>query len=92
MFYAIYHPYGTRTMSVGDALFRFAAREERDRKVDDEPFDGSNYHWSSVTRAEARRLFPRAFADLENRDLLFERWEDGQWMDRPTGGGYRYME
>ena len=89
MFYAIYHPYGTRTMSIGDALFRFATREERDRKV--ESFDGSDYHWSAVTRAEARRLFPRAFADLENRDLLFERWEDGQWTGRATGGGYGYM-
>ena len=89
MFYAIYHPYGTRTMSIGDALFRFATREERDRKV--ESFDGSDYHWSSVTRDEARRWFPRAFADLENRDLLFERWEYSQWTGRPTGGGYGYM-
>lgn len=90
MFYAIYHPYGTRTMSIGDALFRFATREERDRKVDDEPWDGRNYHWSAVTRAEARRLFPRAFANLDwpNSD---ERWENNIWMDRPTGGGYGYM-
>lgn len=92
MYYAIHHQYGNRTYSLGDTLHRYCTKAERDREVNDEPWDGG-YCWETVTRAEARELFPRAFMSLDwtNSDTCSEIWEGDTWGACPTGGEYRYM-
>jgi hypothetical protein len=107
MFYAVYHPYGTRTYSGGDELHRFETRAARDGVVEGDTFADGNYHWESVDAAEARRHFPRAFALIEQPDPLSEVWraprEDmGEsartatpcevWQGGPTGGEYANID
>lgn len=93
MYYAIYRPYGKSTYSSGDTLYRFETKAERDDKVRNEPWDGSNYHWIAVTKDEARRWFPRAFANLDwfNSDVHTEVWDSNMWCAAPTGGEYAYL-
>ena len=93
MYYAINHPYGLDTMSKDDTLHRFETRAKRDAYTDGEQFNGSCYHRETVTREEARRLFPRAFAALGwTNSGPDETWsESGTWQASPTGGSYEYM-
>lgn len=93
MFYAIWHPYGIRTASKGDTLYRYAnkrLREEDAERVDWQGItDGRGFLMEEVTRAEARRQFPAAFrADAETWDG----WRDGDrhfdgpwWRDDGCG-------
>lgn len=91
MYYAQFSPYGATTASSGDELLRFESRAARDNYVNDEPFDGSNYHRSALTSADARRWYPAAFKpgatwDKSTNVLPFDVY-DG----RPTGGEYKYI-
>lgn len=83
MYYAIYHPYGTRTISGGDELIRFGTKAERDAYVDADRWDGSNYHREAVTRAHARRRFPGAFRDLDVVPTFRRVAADGSLLEEP---------
>lgn len=90
-YYAIYRPYGVRMLAKADTLRRFPSRDERDGIVEDEAFDGSGFHWLSVTRDEARRYFPHAFTADDPCQVL-ELWrDDGTWSGAPSGSVYSYM-
>lgn len=91
MYYAMYKPYGIRTMSFGDMLLKFRTKKERDDYVYQEELDGSDYHRINVDRDAARTWFPAAFGLQES--LGFWASLDGHeiWTASPTGGGYRYM-
>ena len=78
-------------LSKADVLHRFPSRSLRDGTVEDEPFDGCNFCWLSVTRDEARRYFPRAFTADDPCQVL-ELWrDDGTWSGAPSGSAYYYM-
>ncbi len=91
MFYAQFSPYGTTMASSGDELLRFKSRSARDNYVDNEPFDGSNYHRSALTSSDARRWYPNAF----KQDATWDKGADVLPFDtydgRPTGGEYKYI-
>lgn len=90
MYYAMYSPYGIRTINRSDQLLRFTSKRDRDKWINDEVFDGSNYHVSSLTYREARRLFPEAFYGGDSymsNDLYYP----GLWRPSPELGNYGHV-
>jgi hypothetical protein len=67
-FYAAFHSYGTGVVNDVAYLVRFESRAARDAYVDRDKFDGS-WHRESVTRDQARQIFPDAFRMTDARDL-----------------------
>lgn len=100
-FYAMECPRGCTTASKGDRLRRFATSAARAAWIS-EAFESADYvdqcKRDEVTREEARRWFPRAFAATAETfprvDVRGDYWdemdaEDGAaWSGAPTGGIY----
>lgn len=61
MFYAIYHPYGIRMMSLADTLYAYESKAQRAKEIDRIDWQFHEPRMEPVTRDEARALFPRAF-------------------------------
>lgn len=92
MFYAMYCPYGTRTMSRSDMLVRFESKAERDDWCEGVfgEMDGyrSTYNREPVTRDKARYWFPEAFRFGSD---WIKRHDCTEFAGIPTGGSYRYL-
>jgi hypothetical protein len=101
-YYAQYSPYGVRVFSHGDRLYRFTTRAARDTVVDNEAFgmtfDGSNFHWDTITREQARHWYPDAFRTFDDNPFdVYSGWTPAEkiggemWTSSATGGEYRYF-
>lgn len=90
-FYAQWSPYGSNMYSSGDELLRFESRTERDRYVNEEPWDGSNFHRSSLTSKMARHWYPNAFKADATWDKGANALPFDTYDGRPTGGEYAYL-
>ena len=101
MFYALYRPYGRRTMSLSDTLYRFGTRADRDETIANEQYDGNNYHWQPIDARTARRYFGAAFrGPCDSYFSAVHKWEDARpaglisgeyWTGCASGGDYAYM-
>lgn len=103
-YYAMSTPYGCTIYSGCDELYRFTDAKTRNAWVRD-AWNGIDYvdqcKRDAVTRKEARRWFPRAFApDVQtfpHVDPCGDYWDtpDGDgacaWSGSPTGGEYAYI-
>lgn len=76
MFYAQYRRYGLDTRSMGDDLFRFT------RRVDRDSFVNKHANALSLTREYAQQIYPKAFGEFGN-----ELWRGSQdfFCDMYTG-------
>ena len=88
-FYAAYHRYGINICNDYEILYRFPTQAARDKFVDDDEWDGNNYHLESLDRDEARRHFPKAFRmvgdfheESDERDWLKLEDCDGEYWHR----------
>lgn len=101
MYYAMRTPYGATTASGADRLVRFESKKARDAWVAG-AYETIDYVDQSrrdiVTRSEARRWFPEAFAQTAGAfpparsydDYWDDADDDGaqEWTGAPTGGVY----
>lgn len=81
-YYAAHHTYGVEFCNDYKTLWRFATKAERDEFVEDSNWKEAaaygGYRTEAVTRAEARRHFPKAFRTLDCHDEADERdWIQG---------------